>query len=64
MTHTKATDKLPAIDWEMMGVIERDLEERMVIKLALGTDEDSNLYHGSAEYCCGELIEIRDIQEI
>lgn len=64
MTHTKATDKIPAIDWEIMGIIEKDPEERMVVRLALGTDEDSNLYHGSAEYSCGELIGIRDIQEI
>ena len=65
MIQTKATDKYPIIQWEISPeILDKDPEERSVSKLAIGCDIDSDIYHGTAEYSCGELIGIRDIERI
>ena len=54
------------IDWEDNGdLIYEDRDERMTVYAAEGIGKDTGKkYQGSAEYCCGELIHITDIEEV
>ena len=61
---TKATDKLPEIEWEVLDLLDKDVDERMEVYYAFGTSADGREYEGSAYYFCGELDEIKDIEEI
>lgn len=61
---TKATNDWPEIEWEITGeVLEQDVDERMVVYLAIGEDEDGNKYTGSAYHFDGEFSEIKDVEQ-
>lgn len=62
---TLQTDIYPRIEWDILeDILERDPEERMVVRSALGKGDDGKQYSGSAYFFCGEIDEIKDIQEI
>jgi hypothetical protein len=62
---TKATDKFPEIDWEVINdLLEHDPEERMDVFTAEGESKDGRKFQGSAYYFCDILDEIKDIEEI
>lgn len=55
------------IDWDYdySDLLEKDVDERMEVYAIEGTGKDTGKkYQGSAVYCCGELVEIQDIEEI
>jgi len=60
---TKATNEFPEIEWEIEDLLEKDIDERMEVFNAIGTDKDGNEYSGSAYYFCDVLEEIKDIEK-
>ena len=55
----------PVIDWEITSeLLDWDTEERMKVFTAEGTDQNGKRYAGSAYFFCGELDEIKDIEQI
>ena len=61
---TKATDKLPEIEWEILDLLDKDVDERMEVYYAAGYSTDGRSFAGSAYYFCNELDEIKDIEEV
>ncbi len=64
MRTTKATDKLPEIEWEEMELLEKDVDERMEVYNCSGIGTDGNSYSGSAYYFADIFEEIKDIEEV
>lgn len=59
----ESNEVLPAIEWEFGELLEKDIDERMEVYLANGTDFQGHTYTGSAYFYSGELDEIKDIEE-
>jgi len=63
---TKATDKLPEIEWEVdhLDRIYSDIDERMEVFIAEGESKDGRKWQGSAYYFSDMFENIQDIEEI
>lgn len=59
---TKATDKLPDIEWECLELLEKDVDERMEVYNAIGSDANGNDYSGSAYFFCDIFEDVKDIE--
>lgn len=52
------------IEWTVTNeILEKDIDERLEVFLAEGTDKQGNKYTGLAEFVCGEFEGIKDIEE-
>ena len=56
--------KKDGIDWEIGDLIDSDPDERMETFIAYGIGVNNEEYEGTAVFCCGELIDIEDIEKL
>jgi hypothetical protein len=61
---TDATDSWPEIHWEIGKLLEADIDERMEVFEATGTDNDGYTYEGVAYFYGGEFEEMKEISLI
>ncbi len=59
-----ATNEFPEIEWEIGQLLERDIDERMEVFEALGSDKEGNQYEAEAYYYGNELEEIKHIEKV
>lgn len=53
------------IEWTVTNeIIESDIDERLEIYKAEGTDKSGNKYLGSALFVCGDFEGVKDIEEV
>lgn len=64
MIKSKPTEEFPAIEWELGPLLEKDIDERMEVFEALGSDKEGNQYEAEAYYYGNELEEIKNILKL
>lgn len=58
---TKATDKLPEIDWEFLDRVDSAGDGHVYMYTARGESEDGRTWGGTGIRCDGEDVDVEDI---
>lgn len=61
---TKSTEHLPEIKWEQISLLDTDIDERSETWIMKGQDAGGREYAAIANYTCGELDKIEEIELI
>ena len=61
---TPATEDYPEIEWEQHRLMDTDVDERSETWEVRGYDAAGNKYAGVADFTCGEMVDVNQIETI